>query len=133
MFTLNSLQDYKKSFGEQILFGESNGRLCAKQRDFSDWHQRSEYDLVLSPQLLSPVRNQKNIAEFHNCEQCDYTTNLKRNLTRHVKSNHMKSKPFACDQCAYSTIFKSRLQKHINAVHLKLKLGVFMPKCKIFR
>jgi hypothetical protein len=55
------------------------------------------------------------------CEFCDYTTNKKSNLTRHIKTRHKKIKNLKCEFCDYITDKKSNLTRHIKTRHENLK------------
>jgi predicted nucleic acid binding AN1-type Zn finger protein len=46
------------------------------------------------------------------CDECDYKTNEKTNLNRHIKIVHKKEMPFSCDHCPRRFSCKSNLQKH---------------------
>ena len=64
----------------------------------------------------------KGTNEILSCNQCDYTTNIDRNLKKHVKTMHTKrEKKFLCDQCdkRFTDIYK--LKRHIKFVHEGLK------------
>ena len=55
--------------------------------------------------------------EFHICDQCNFKTNKKQSLLRHVKIHGDK---LACDKCPYKTTFKSLLRSHTEVEHLGL-------------
>ncbi len=46
------------------------------------------------------------------CEQCDYTTSLKRNFDVHLKS-HFYERPFKCKKCGNSFKLKHHLTNHL--------------------
>ena len=48
------------------------------------------------------------------CNQCEYTTNDKSNLKRHIRSKHME-KDMKCEECDFVTDRKGLLKKHVNA------------------
>ena len=50
------------------------------------------------------------------CDQCEYSTNGRRNLYLHQKHKH-NSFEFSCEQCLYQTNFKSRLILHKEKYH----------------
>ena len=49
------------------------------------------------------------------CQECDFTSNIERNLKKHVKSEHNNT----CDKCNFSTSNKMHLKMHIKACHKK--------------
>ena len=51
---------------------------------------------------------------FHKCEQCDYKTVDRSNLTKHVKSVHQGIK-YPCPHCDYKGS-KENVQKNTNIV-----------------
>ena len=56
-------------------------------------------------------------------ENCEFKTNKKPDLTRHINTVHLKLTPFECteDNCDYKCGSKRALTVHINAVHLNLR------------
>ena len=46
------------------------------------------------------------------CDLCDYRTNNKSDLTRHMRT-HTNEKPYACDLCDYRTSHKNALTIHM--------------------
>ena len=53
------------------------------------------------------------------CSLCDYCAATKGMLSKHVKVVHLKEKPFKCAQCDYCASLKSTLSRHFRAVHSK--------------
>ena len=53
------------------------------------------------------------------CDQCDYQTEEKTNLTHHIQIEHEGEggKRFACSQCVYVTTRQSTLKAHIQSKH----------------
>ena len=60
-------------------------------------------------EIEEPEKNLDSFKENHNapnpftCDQCDFKTNAKKYLNKHIKANHLKLKPYKCDQCSYSS------------------------------
>ena len=44
-----------------------------------------------------------------NCEKCDYKTQLKFNLKRHIQEVHCMGRIFQCEECDYNVLFKRRM------------------------
>lgn len=59
-----------------------------------------------SKQLTNDKRN------LFPCEQCDYSTDKRSNLFRHMNSQHLKVQNF-CDICDFSTPHSSYLKRHL--------------------
>jgi uncharacterized C2H2 Zn-finger protein len=57
----------------------------------------------------------------HMCDyiNCNYSSNLKHNVDRHIQTVHLKQKSFKCDKCDASFTAKESLQRHINSIHLE--------------
>ena len=53
------------------------------------------------------------------CQQCEFRTNMKSNVTKHVKSEHSIS----CDKCDFKTSNKMHLNMHVKACHKKIELN----------
>ena len=64
--------------------------------------------------------NKHNSAAFV-CELCQYRSDKRCNLTRHMLS-HLNAKPFACTQCDFAATRRDKLVKHSLQVH-----GVTLP------
>ena len=58
-------------------------------------------------------------ARQNQCQYCEYQTDKKSNLDKHIKEIHDKSKQklLQCDQCDYETVRKGDLFKHIKETH----------------
>ena len=57
----------------------------------------------------------------HRCDQCEYSTDKKDRLRRHVLTVHAKEKAFHCTQCEYSSARKDKVQRHMATVHTSEK------------
>lgn len=62
------------------------------------------------------------------CDQCNYVSKQKNNLTRHVQNVHLKLSPFACTQCDAEFKQRSNLKQHMLSVHKKEK-PFTCPEC----
>ena len=78
------------------------------------------------------IRNDENYVDYDNidsdddsyddtenkfkCQQCEFRSNMKSNVTKHVKSEHSIS----CDKCDFKTSNKMHLNMHVKACHKKL-------------
>ena len=52
------------------------------------------------------------------CDQCEYTSKWKRNLTTHIASNHGSvERPYPCDHCDFKATTSSGLKSHTSSVH----------------
>ena len=50
------------------------------------------------------------------CSYCTYVTNLKANLTNHVRT-HTGEQPFQCSVCSLRFNVQSNLKRHMKRVH----------------
>ena len=57
----------------------------------------------------------------YQCVQCNFRSNLKRNIWRHKRMEHSEYKVL-CEKCGYSTNVKSSLNRHVKAKHAKYLL-----------
>lgn len=70
------------------------------------------------------------------CDQCQYRSQRKINLRRHIKNKHLNVNStffFKCEQCTYSSKKKSNLRRHILRQHLKTtpyQTSILCPVCK---
>lgn len=51
------------------------------------------------------------------CHLCGRTYTESSNLSKHIRTVHLKLRPFRCDRCASSFAEKNKLRKHIQSVH----------------
>ena len=59
-------------------------------------------------------------SQISKCEECDYQTTFKSNLTRHMENRHSNdrdSKKFECEECDKKCNSKEALKYHTNAIH----------------
>ena len=75
--------------------------------------------------LLQNARHARHVAymALGKCEYCDYTSDKRSNLDKHVKETHNKleQKPLCCNHCDYTTVRQGDLKKHIKETHEKLE------------
>lgn len=71
--------------------------------------------------ILSLLQNARHY--WDKCECCDYTSDKRSNLDKHVKETHKKleQKPLCCNHCDYTTVRQGDLKKHIEETHEKLE------------
>ena len=62
----------------------------------------------------------KKSSKKNSCNQCEYATEKKSNLVRHVKSQHLKIENH-CDICGFSTPHQSYLKRHMK-LHISDKV-----------
>merc|ERR1719460_1683625 len=71
-----------------------------------------------------PLRNTNNKGEkSYKCKQCKYTSSVKSNLRRHLKT-HSEEKSNKCNQCDYASSHAGNLRQH-----LKTHSGENSNKC----
>jgi uncharacterized Zn-finger protein len=60
-----------------------------------------------------------NPTEMHDCEHCDYSNKIKRNLVRHLWSKHSigSGTMHKCEHCVYETKEPGNLRRHIRQTH----------------
>ena len=80
------------------------------------------YFLLLQYQCLFEQKMdvQKGRKAFQ-CENCDYSSDDKSKLVRHVSSVHKGKKPYLCDKCDNKFSEISDLKRHISSVHEEKK------------
>lgn len=71
--------------------------------------------------ILNLLQNARHY--WDKCEYCDYTSDKRSNLDKHVKETHKKleQKPLCCNHCDYTTVRQGDLKKHIKETHEKLE------------
>lgn len=55
------------------------------------------------------------------CKECNYGTNYKRDLNRHIKLNHSMRGAYNCYPCHYSTNIHHRYIRYIRDIHSSWK------------
>lgn len=53
----------------------------------------------------------------YNCDQCDATFKVEKNLNLHVKFKHLRLRKLQCTICEFATINKTRLVNHVRSLH----------------
>ena len=51
------------------------------------------------------------------CQLCEFTTNIKRNLERHMQSTHLRKNDKKCNLCDYKTYVGYQLTRHMKSNH----------------
>ena len=54
------------------------------------------------------------------CKHCDYKTNNKDTLKKHIRQVHEKVK-HDCTQCTYQSVFLATVRDHISRIHENVK------------
>ena len=90
-----SLQDHKRSHRNRLCEN------CNTEVKAASFHKH--------------VKKCHNNAPTYNCEHCEYSTNRRDGLTRHMKVHWGKEKKYECDQCDYSTDTKGHLKEHLKS------------------
>ena len=70
--------------------------------------------------LVREKNKLKNKDKFK-CEKCDYKTDVKSSLNRHIKSVHDGVKDILCPDCDFKCSFNGNLKQHIKSIHTKIK------------
>ena len=68
-------------------------------------------------ELEDKYQSSKKSARVRQCDQCNFTTEHKQSLKRHVKIIHYKIRDYACEQCSFKASTNSNLMQHIKSVH----------------
>ena len=100
-----------KHDSNKIIKESENETISEKLNDDSDY---IDYDNLNSDDDEID-ENTKNVETTFSCDQCDYTSNVKSSLTKHVKTSHENS----CEQCDFTTTNKMHLNMHVRACHKK--------------
>jgi KRAB domain-containing zinc finger protein len=53
----------------------------------------------------------------HKCPACKFSTSLKKDLRRHIKSMHLQIKGYSCSLCSFKTPLNQALLKHAKKNH----------------
>ena len=82
---------------------------------------KSKKKKEIKSNILSLLQNAR--LYWDKCEYCDYTSDKRSNLNKHVKETHKKleQKPLCCNHCDFTTVRQGDLKKHIKETHEKLE------------
>ena len=67
------------------------------------------------------------------CGECEYATNIPKNLIMHKESVHRKVLRFGCDLCDYNSYYKLSVEKHSRNNHKDHKASVTKIDCRYCR
>ena len=95
-------------------------------------HQRQKgkgwSKVLLSCRICDFEGSERELAKHYNelhigtkrlkCDQCEYTTNLKKQLEIHIDGTH-NGKLYYCELCNFKTAWSNYLKIHTNSKHLK--------------
>ena len=59
--------------------------------------------------------------EIIRCVHCEYSTNFKSNLRKHIRIMHKREKKHLCDLCNLRFEFPNELKNHCEKVHEEIK------------
>ena len=84
--------------------------------------QKSTKTVAKSHPPPAPSNNtsQSSLSDYdlsNQCAECDYYSDKKDRMRRHVKTVHLREKPFSCQLCPYSGARKDKLKRHMETVH----------------
>ena len=58
------------------------------------------------------------LPEFkYSCDECEYSTSIRANLTTHMKRKQNKVLMYPCDHCEFSPLMLTQLKNHIKKKH----------------
>ncbi|XP_013134186.1 PREDICTED: gastrula zinc finger protein XlCGF26.1-like isoform X7 [Papilio polytes] len=83
--------------------GDSVCQICKAR--FKNYYQKTRH--------MMQVHNVEGIK----CEVCDKTFNLKSNLMLHMRSVHLKERPYECSECNMGFFIKRHMMGHYLATH----------------
>ena len=69
-------------------------------------------------------RTPDNSGRVYVCKVCDYKTNDKSGMTRHIKYNHTACRPYSCPYCNYSAVERPKVRVHVAGHHRGLPITV---------
>eukprot|EP00088_Acartia_fossae_P034832 TRINITY_DN3579_c0_g2_i1.p1 TRINITY_DN3579_c0_g2~~TRINITY_DN3579_c0_g2_i1.p1 ORF type:complete len:377 (+),score=37.75 TRINITY_DN3579_c0_g2_i1:47-1177(+) len=69
---------------------------------------------IIQPGLAYPDLVHVEAEQVYNCNQCEYSTKVKRYLSYHVKSQHMPRR-FKCEQCDFTANRPYEMKNHMKA------------------
>ncbi|KAL3271201.1 hypothetical protein HHI36_021697 [Cryptolaemus montrouzieri] len=118
---VHQLIDGKKWHEERI--SEDFPKLTKVEKDDSV-SEREACETLDNNSQIEFKKNTSNVCGYssaHNyeCSHCDYQTNQKYILKRHVNSVHLGIKNHNCDHCDYKTSDKYYLTVHTKSVHFE--------------
>ncbi len=79
----------------------------------------AEKESNLSKRPLNKLKCDK---KRHECSECEYSSNDKKTLKRHVMRKHTLERPYKCTfcNCNYSAVFQKELKAHMNTHTLEI-------------
>lgn len=78
-------------------------------------------NFISEKETQSSVINVRNAQVNGESEKCDYSTNQKYLLQRHVKIVHDKTRPFKCSKCEMSFGQKAHLSSNHRSIHYEIR------------
>ncbi|VVC98041.1 unnamed protein product [Leptidea sinapis] len=103
VFTAESKKKAHVNTEHKGIAGDSVCQICKAR--FKNYYQKTRH--------MSQVHNIEGIK----CDMCDKKFNLKSNLMLHVRSVHLKERPYACSVCSMGFFIKRHMLGHYLATH----------------
>ena len=111
----------KEKFPEIFVKSEEFSETSIKSESYIDESESySELPSDLSVKNEDPLKVHEE--KCFPCSDCDFSTKLKSNLTKHILEVHGSIKVFSCESCNEIFSNKRSLTIHIDSVHEKKKL-----------
>jgi transcription elongation factor Elf1 len=67
--------------------------------------------------IAPPAIDLDTFAVSDQCGFCDYFSDKKDRMRRHIRTVHLREKPFHCDLCPLAFGRKDKLKRHVDTVH----------------
>ena len=104
----------KKKEDKKVMNGLNDGNVCVESRKEEEGKEKKENANVNSLFEASKANGCKTV---YSCKVCPYTSNIKKDIMRHVKDVHSDGERVECSVCKKSFKNKNSLRSHFGIAH----------------